>query len=496
MAESFSFKVFSGPHTGLVFDLSPGSYTIGHGVDNDLIFADEEMAAAAGVIEITPFDVTVNLDSEALLNGEPQPSGAFKWESGTFLKIGDTLICYRSSAIKGPWAKPTFESKEEQKPQEAASGDEANAAAPGDEVKEAEVSEEKNGEQQATAQDTKENLTVSSILTSRSFLPMIFAAVLLVCLLFGLMFGSTLFSKSPIEEDLESVSKVLEDNGFKLIKASSDSGVIDLTGSVESKERYAKLMEVLPPLKSSLNISVDVRDDEILGVERDFAALGYCVRAHYIDDGKIGVDGYMMDAYVQAEAFNAMEDRYKDRLKGRIIYRPQLENVLKTYCSSMALKDIKVVMGKGMVFYKGKTTLEDENALEKARYQTAKALDIPLVFTKYDPLRNASIERLEDTNVIEMTSSTSPDEHETTLSSAAAVSAVKTTTAPAKVKTGSIDEDSILSVTMKPMRFVTLKNGRKYFEGGVLPSGYVVSKIDLNKIVLTKDNEVKELQLK
>ncbi len=495
MAESFSFKVFSGPHTGLVFDLSPGSYTIGHGVDNDLIFADEEMAAAAGVIEVTPFEVTVNLDSEALLNGEKLPAGPFKWESGSFLKIGDTLICYRSAAIKGPWAKPAFESKEEQKPQDAAQSDAESAAASDDETKQGETSEEKAGELQAAEQIAQEKITVSSLLTNRSILPMALGLVLLLLLLLGLMFGSTLFSKSPLEEDLEAVSKVLDDNDYKLIKASSDSGVIELTGSVESKERYAKLMEVLPPLKSSLNMSIDVRDDEILGVERDFAALGFCVRAHYIDDGKIGVDGYMMDAYVQAEAFNAMEERYKNRLKGRIIYRPQLENVLKTYCSSMALKDIKVVMGKGMVFYKGKTTLEDENALEKARYQTAKTLDIPLVFTKYDPLRNASIERLEDTNVIEMTSSSS-DEHETTLSSAASVSAVKTTTAPAKAKAGRIDEDSILSVTMKPMRFVTLKNGRKYFEGGVLPSGYVVSKIDLNKIVLTKDNEVKELQLK
>ncbi len=495
MADSFSFKVFSGPHTGLVFDLSPGSYSIGHGVDNDLIFADEEMVATAGVIEVTPFGVNVNLEAEASLNGDPIPAGPFKWESGTFLQIGDTLLCYRSSAIKGAWAKPAFQTKDEPKAAEGEDG--SGALNPSDQSSadsnpETASAADQKGED-AKADTTDAPITLQTVLKDRSSYPVIIGALLLFVLLLGLMFGSTFFSGSSLDEDLQSVNRVIEENNFKLIKVSSDSDVIQLSGSVESHERYAHLMKVLPPLKNSLSISVDVRDDEILGVERDFAALGFCVRAHYIDGGKIGVDGYMSDAYVQAEAFNAMEERYKDRLKGRIIYRPQLENVLKTYCSAMSLKDIKVVMGKGMVFYKGKTTLEDENALEKARYETSKSLDIPLVFTKYDPLRNSSIERLEGANVVEMTSTT--EEHETSLASAA-VAAVKTATAPARVKKNDIDEESILSVTMKPMRFVTLKNGRKYFEGGVLPSGYVVSKIDLKKIVLTKDNEVKELQLK
>jgi len=58
------------------------------------------------------------------------------------------------------------------------------------------------------------------------------------------------------------------------------------------------------------------------------------------------------------------------------------------------------------------------------------------------------------------------------------------------------DETAVQSVTLRPMRFVTFKNGRKFFEGCVLPSGFTVSKIDLNKIILTRDKEVKELTLK
>ena len=53
-----------------------------------------------------------------------------------------------------------------------------------------------------------------------------------------------------------------------------------------------------------------------------------------------------------------------------------------------------------------------------------------------------------------------------------------------------------MGVSLEPMRFITLRNGHKYFEGGVLPSGYTVSKIDLNKIIVTKGGESHEYQLR
>ena len=109
-----------------------------------------------------------------------------------------------------------------------------------------------------------------------------------------------------------------------------------------------------------------------------------------------------------------------------------------------------------------------------------------MLFTRYDPKASASVERIEGTETVEQ--SASSDEKESSLSEAS----------PGSDAMGQMqnEELSILSVTMKPMRFITLKNGRKYFEGGVLPSGYVVTSIDLKKVVLTKGNEVKELQLK
>ena len=495
MADSYTFKVFTGPHNGLVFDLKPGSYTLGTGTDNDLIFSDEEMSVSAAVIEVTPFEVNITVNDPAQIDGQPLEPGKHKWDSGVFILLGDTLICYRASTVKGPWAKPAFASEQTPAvaPKEGAEGSEnvdnppaeggeSNAegdAVPAEAETAAEGAELKAAEQAPALAESIDKRTIA--LTAAS-------ALLLILLLIFLMFGSTIFKTSELDTDLDALNTVIQENNFKDLKTEVNDGIIDLNGSVESKERFAKLIEVMPELKTTLNLNVEVRDDEILGVERDFQNLGYYVHAHYIDDGKIGVDGYMSDAYVEAEAFNAMESRYKNRLKGRIVYRHELENELKDNCEHLGVHNIQLVIGKGRVFYKGRTTLEDQNNLETARYQTSKKFSIPLMFTEYDPKANASVERLDGTETIELSSST--DEKITSLSERSADERKR------KASEQNVDETAILSVTMKPMRFITLKNGRKYFEGGVLPSGYVVSSIDLNKVVLMKGSEVKELQLK
>lgn len=495
MADSYTFKVFTGPHNGLVFDLKPGSYKVGKGTDNDLIFSDEEMGSSAAVIEVTPFEINVTLNDPALLDGQTVDVGQLKWESGSFLQLGDTLICYRSSSIKGPWAKPDFASEQqpadvtvgssqsEEGQDNAVSADGEEPKAEGEEGAENAAEAESAAVAEAVSEENRAPLTVKELLTNRSIILTLLSGILLIVLLVALMFGSTIFKTSDLETDLNALNNIIKENNFKDLKTEVNDEVIDLNGSVESKQRFAKLVEVLPKLKTTLNLNVEVRDDEILGVERDFLNLGYYVRAHYIDDGKIGVDGYMADAYVQAEAFNAMDARYKDRLKGRIIYRNELENSLKDNCEHNGVHNIQLVLGKGRVYYKGRTTLEDENNLETARYLTAKNFGIPLMFTRYDPKASSSVERLDGTEVVELSAAT--DEKVTSL----------TERSPIKQEQN-VDETAILSVTMKPMRFITLKNGRKYFEGGVLPSGFVVTSIDLNKVVLMKGNEVKELRLK
>ena len=66
------------------------------------------MGISAAEIEITSSEITINLHDKAKVDGQSVEPGQLKWESGTFILLGDTLISYRLSTIRGPWFKPTF----------------------------------------------------------------------------------------------------------------------------------------------------------------------------------------------------------------------------------------------------------------------------------------------------------------------------------------------------------------------------------------------------
>ena len=46
----------------------------------------------------------------------------------------------------------------------------------------------------------------------------------------------------------------------------------------------------------------------------------------------------------------------------------------------------------------------------------------------------------------------------------------------------------VSAVSMGPMKFITLKNGERVFEGGELPGGYVLEKVSVDELTLTRNN--------
>ncbi|MCR5084570.1 MAG: hypothetical protein K6A65_03600, partial [Succinivibrionaceae bacterium] len=67
--------------------------------------------------------------------------------------------------------------------------------------------------------------------------------------------------------------------------------------------------------------------------------------------------------------------------------------------------------------------------------------------------------------------------------------------APARHSGLPLEKGEVVGGTLSPPRFVSLGHGRKYFEGGVLPSGYVISGIGVRSLTLTsKDGETIEYE--
>ncbi len=478
MADELSFRVFSGIHNGLVFDIKPGDYLIGSGPDCDLIFADRQMAERACVLHLLNGSVKAELLTAGKYQGENVEPAIIDFESGKFLQIGDSILSYRKSDIRGPWAEPSFSAPvATESSDESQDGENKETAGKN---KNTENVKEKTGEQ---VQDG--DAAASHVSPLKNYLLTGVCGLVFLALLGSLMFGPSLFRDSNSSDDISILAKNLEENGFGSleISANEETNTIEIKGDVESPKVYARLREILPDLTSRLVVNVDVRDDDIIRLEHDFAALGFVVKGRHLEGNKIGIHAYMFDKYVQADAFRAMEKKYKGRLVGYIAYREDVEKALKDELYNEGIKEIKMVLGKGRIYYNARTTVDDENSIEKARYLTSKRLNIPLSFTRYDSKDHVSIEQFDNKTGVAVTAGTDANLSEGLVS------------ADANIYRQSVDE-TIVGVTMKPMRFITLKNGRRFFEGGVLPDGYTIKKIDLHKIILSKGDEVKELELK
>jgi hypothetical protein len=55
---------------------------------------------------------------------------------------------------------------------------------------------------------------------------------------------------------------------------------------------------------------------------------------------------------------------------------------------------------------------------------------------------------------------------------------------------------SIVSITLKPIPFVSMKDGQKFFTGGKLPGGYVIKSIATDHLVLERQGKTKTLKMR
>ncbi len=54
----------------------------------------------------------------------------------------------------------------------------------------------------------------------------------------------------------------------------------------------------------------------------------------------------------------------------------------------------------------------------------------------------------------------------------------------------------ILSITLEPIPFISMKDGQKFFTGGKLPSGYIIKKIGTDRLVLERGESIKTYKIR
>lgn len=465
MLNSCKFRIYQGPQNGAQFELSEGEYILGSGDEADLIFSDEKMAPMHASLSI---DKNCNLtitpkDGECYFNDEliKEPTSL---TSGIFCKLGSTIL-----AVKGDGKWPDYDAYMEQKLQAFEASlkhrEEINYEIPAE------------GKNEVVGND---NISYErkSFLISKSL--SLFLALLLILLLLALIAGPGFFRENPQDADFSAVQKVLEAGDYD-IDLKAEQGALALYGSVPSQERLTELLNSLPEITSSLVMHLEIRDAYLLGIERTLKIMGFDAHLSYKDNRSLEVSAYMKDPYVEARVLTALANQYHHDFKSHIAYAEQIEPLLNKKLQQESLDFLKFNFTEGAIFYNGDLTLQERVRLASIKKDLSESLNIPLEFYSTKEIAKAAIE---------------------TISADLKEANTETVLSPAEIpeKTNSDKEplaiDDIMGVTVEPLRFITLRNGHKYFEGGLLPSGYTISKIDIHKIEVKKGDDVREVRLR
>lgn len=364
--------------------------------------------------------------------------------------------------------------------------------------------------------------------------------ILLGLALSSLIAGSTLFgARAKQRNALQTANNYIADQGFKHVTFDFDDRVITFKGHVESQEEFNRLVNNLPPLPYATVLALNIKDSFLSNVEQACAVRGASVSASYLpqlsnsksssdhsavglkgesqiideagngnsnnsdhgsdsdfiyNQSKIAIRGYVQDQLVEASLLrNVSDDLQCDNLVGAFTLKPQLEAIIARFLP-MELYDVPLLLDRFKVYYDGELTLTQMQLLSVLQEQVSKEVRAEVMF---EPLKNRG------RSMIEQVAHNSDKLKRMSLlsqTSAPLVSSVKEDppqdSLAEQAQSEPLDFDEISGVTMTPLRFVSMKDGSKYFEGAVMSNGAVLKNISVHALSFELNGELMIHELK
>ena len=472
-------RLFSGPHLGAELVLPAGRQVIGADDSCDVILHDGSVAPRHAVLDIAFAEDgaasvrVMPLDGEVLLDDRPlPPEGAAIPERVPFF-LGLTSFAWAPpetsaeawrgvaaglqqtrSAVEAPADKPDASPD----PEEPLLLDDVAGAPAG-----------------SPANDVGEN----GWRRLRRLPPRRMALLLLVLLaLAGLTFSyeGRLPDHSVRAEEMRSL---IHDYGFGDIKVVPMGQGVGLSGVLEDDARRAALLNLARSVHYPVYLDVKVRGDRVGAVASAFASRGFAVAVQETDDPRGGLEiaGYMQDGTVEEQAFSSVREDVPalrgeavwNTLRRTIRHAADVEAALLPRLREAGLSFVQVRCGRGKVQVAGTFDTEQRARLDALLDAVREELGVPVVFevaASFDTPRQAG--RQETPEKVE--------------------SAPKTEGSPAEAD--DLSSIKVTSVTLTPMRFISLGGGQRIFEGGQLPGGYVLESVGVKELKLRKDGRV------
>ena len=481
--------VFSGPHLGARVELGEGRWILGSDDASDLILTGLESrhavlevssgAGGAPAVTLAPLDGPVRLhDGEAVPPSGAGPAAALAPQAGEAWYLGLTCFAWNLPGVTQPVIMPEAGRTEpapvpDPEPQ-------AQDAPETPQVGEAPAPQE--GNSVGAAQPL-----LPEILPDTPAVPHrrggALRRVLLLLLLAGALTAMSvaLTPDSADERDYPRLIKqYLDDAGIRGLSVTARYPGVEVRGAVEDDAAMLRLRDMARALHIPVYLEVAVRDDVIRAVRSSLGIRGFYPRVTLEETAggvsRLKVAAYMKDELLQKSAFTALAGEVKrlPPVEPAIVHERELAPVLQEALNQAGFSAIRAVYLPGRVDFAGDIRPGDAEKLDAIRTAVGDRLGIDLhgvsrSASVVDPRRPLAAEPLREI----------AEGPETGIA------------APAAPGRGDpLGGLRVTGVTMSPMRFVTTADGRRLFEGAVLPGGWTLESIDTRVLVFRRGEQI------
>lgn len=467
LVDGIGIYVFSGPHVGAEIILPGGSYTIGTDDSCDIILTDISLAPRHAQLDVhigesedTTYLTVIPLEGAVWANNQAVPESGFQPKPGEFWYLGNTSL---------GWNFPGKHWKNTAAQQYAETLNQ--------------VEDENLGLEDTTTPQTQEQKDDLLKKVFGGALPQDIISkidkfsmgkLIGICLLIFFLGAIAIsYQRDSLDEEtqVKFLQKVLEDNGFSGVTVLPGVQQIIIRGFVQNDVQRQMIYTLAQGVHTPVYIDVGVRDDLVNAIKAAFASRGIHISVkEFSDPGVISISGYMKDGFVEEWSISAMRDDVPIpfKLEKHIVYANEVSDVLQKVFAENKIGSLKVSYLAGEIEIIGSFDEERSKKLDKALAEIKKELGVPIMF-KVKQIKPAPITSAQKGQPVQ-------DE----------------TPQESSILGGAI----IKGVTLLPIPFITLSTGERIFKGGVLPSGYTLDSISLEKLVFSKDNQYTEHPLR
>lgn len=490
--DGVTLRIFSGLHLGAEIELTEGTYVIGTDDSCDLILSDSSLAPRHAALRVLPSEEEIQVFAEPLdgtvILFENTLSGEERLPVRRPFRLGQVILAWTENSTAGDAAWREVEDclerakaqAEPEKITEALPASQATILAEQTEEK------EKNANDVAAASPLPDLAEVpadeeqkKSGASGRIFKA---AGLILACGLAGLL-CFTWQENGPERTPEQIMRALLDEAGYQKLSVTGGKDSVTVTGRIASDRERGRILRLAQLLHFPVYLDVTVRSDAADAVKSSFNALGLFPEVTELPPSAhpgLLVKGYIKNGVMEEQALTeavrnvpalrpeAQGGSPKLSLFQDIRHEEDVQVLLMPALAGAGLGEVKTEYQPGRIVLRGAFTPQTKSALEEVVAAVKEKLGVPVPF---DIINSAEVPGPGKSDNIY----TRQEKRESS-------------SAPSARKEESSSAFQVTAVSMGPMKFITLKNGERVFEGGELPGGYVLEKISVDALTLTRNN--------